>query len=462
MRGKRLGSALLTLALLATLAPALGGSASAVGAGDGQQTGGFSIDKTFLRTGDPIKVINPDKLSLRFLVDGAEAGRDMLTLLSDYYEKWITVQGYRGETLVSEDRAYFSKLPVIYINTEDGAGITSKSEYKKAEMTIQNNSESDAMMYSGDILIKGRGNTTWGFPKKPYRIKLDKKADLFGMGENKNWVLLANYLDESLLRNTTASQLSQEFGLETMETVWTEVVLNGGYVGNYQLCEQIRVGETRVDVFDWEDEAENVASNGTADFIVANSHFTEPLYKKNVISLIGKDADGNSTYTNFTTILCLEDGPIRTVVFDANGGSGMMPNKPVTEGGSFMLPDCSFIAPVGMRFQAWSVNGKMYEPGTICAVTEDTAVTAIWESVSAQIISVAHTTAGTNTVIYCSAPDAVVCCAAYDISGRMVDMKSQRIAIGQSSYTFTVGMADSVRVFVLDKDGCPLCESRSG
>ena len=127
-----------------------------------------------------------------------------------------------------------------------------------------------------------------------------------------------------------------------------------------------------------------------------------------------------------------------------------------------MLPDCSFIAPVGMRFQAWSVNGKMYEPGTICAVTEDTAVTAIWESVSAQIISVAHTTAGTNAVIYCSAPDAVICCAAYDISGRMVDMKSQRIAIGQSSYTFTVGMADSVRVFVLDKDGCPLCESRSG
>ena len=36
----------------------------------------------------------------------------------------------------------------------------------------------------------------------------------FGMGKNKNWVLLANYLDESLLRNTTAFRISDELGLD--------------------------------------------------------------------------------------------------------------------------------------------------------------------------------------------------------------------------------------------------------
>ncbi len=33
--------------------------------------------------------------------------------------------------------------------------------------------------------IRGRGNSTWNAPKKPYKIKLGKKADLFGMGSDK-------------------------------------------------------------------------------------------------------------------------------------------------------------------------------------------------------------------------------------------------------------------------------------
>ena len=36
--------------------------------------------------------------------------------------------------------------------------------------------------------IKGRGNSTWRNPKKPYKIKLDEEADIFGLGANKHWV----------------------------------------------------------------------------------------------------------------------------------------------------------------------------------------------------------------------------------------------------------------------------------
>ena len=220
---------------------------------------GIKIDKAYLKAGESLKILNAGDCTIKYYVDGQEAEDEEFILKEEYYEKWIKAEAYNGDELVSSDSAFFSKLPVVYVNTEDGSAITSKEEYKSCDLCIQNNTESK-QIYWGEAKIKGRGNSSWKWPKKPYRIKLDKKTDLFGMGKNKNWVLLANYLDESLLRNTTAFQISEELGLTTIKTVWTDVVINGEYVGNYQLCEQIRVDEGRVDIFDWESEAEEVAS----------------------------------------------------------------------------------------------------------------------------------------------------------------------------------------------------------
>lgn len=220
----------------------------------------ISIDRTFLMAGQTLTVDNPGGYTLHFFVDDEEKGTDSYTPSEEDYEKWITVKAYDGDTEASQDKVYFSKLPVLYINTEDGQPVTQKIEYKPAAMMIQNNTESSAVVYDGAIKIKGRGNSTWGWPKKPYRIKLDKKTDLFGMGKSKNWVLLANYLDECSMRYSTAVRLSKEMGLTTMDCVWTDVVLNGEYVGMYQLCENISIAKDRVDIFDWEEEAKNVAS----------------------------------------------------------------------------------------------------------------------------------------------------------------------------------------------------------
>ena len=102
--------------------------------------------------------------------------------------------------------------------------------------------------------IRGRGNSTWSVEKKPYKIKLDKDDNLFGMGKNKHWTLIANYYDNSLVRNRLTYYLGQKLGMPyTPQLVPVDVVMNDNYLGSYFLCEQIRVGKSRVDIYDLED-----------------------------------------------------------------------------------------------------------------------------------------------------------------------------------------------------------------
>ncbi|WP_256005461.1 CotH kinase family protein [Pedobacter deserti] len=140
-------------------------------------------------------------------------------------------------------------ISALYINT-NGAPINSKDVYVNGTIKIVSNFKDVA--FDGKTEIKGRGNSTWNdMPKKPYRIKLEKKASLLGMGENRHWVLLANYADKTLMRNELAFTLSRNIGREfTPDSRWVEVYLNGDYRGTYQLVEQIKEDKYRVDVED--------------------------------------------------------------------------------------------------------------------------------------------------------------------------------------------------------------------
>lgn len=123
--------------------------------------------------------------------------------------------------------------------------------------------------------IRGRGNSTWMVDKKPYKIKLAKKADLFGMGANKHWVLLANYYDNSLLRNRITYYIGRELNMEyTPKCVSVDVIMNGEYLGNYLLCEQIRLDENRVDENDLEDE-KYTGTDITGGYLLAMSPYRE-------------------------------------------------------------------------------------------------------------------------------------------------------------------------------------------
>ena len=109
------------------------------------------------------------------------------------------------------------------------------------------------------MTIKGRGNSTWGNVKKPYKLKLKKKKDLFGMGENKHWILLANRYDNSLIRNRMTYWLGAQMGLDyTPQCVPVDVVMNGEYYGSYLLCEQIRIGDSRVAIDDLEADEDSM------------------------------------------------------------------------------------------------------------------------------------------------------------------------------------------------------------
>ncbi len=137
-------------------------------------------------------------------------------------------------------------LPVIALTTAGGAGID-REVYVDGNLSIT--SGDPALVYSGSMEIRGRGNSTWSMPKKPYRIKLAAKSGLLGMPSSKHWALLANYADKSLLRNLFAFALGERLAMAwTPRSRMAEVTLNGEYLGVYQLVETIRVDEDRVDI----------------------------------------------------------------------------------------------------------------------------------------------------------------------------------------------------------------------
>ena len=191
---------------------------------------------------------------------------DSYTPTSVDLNTFITVRASLKSTgaTVAEKKIYCSKLPVVYINTEDGYGITSKETYKQATMKIQGNdsfNSTNTTLYDGGISIRGRGNSTWnmGYSKLPYKIKLDSKTNLLGFGNSKHWALLANYMDESLLRNKTSYDLSGKMGMIYLKSTNVEVILNGVYAGNYQLVGNVRIDKSRVNIHNWEDVASDAA-----------------------------------------------------------------------------------------------------------------------------------------------------------------------------------------------------------
>ncbi len=141
-----------------------------------------------------------------------------------------------------------TKIPIVTIETENHARIQDKTNYVNCTVKISDEDKiyTDGTTFSAPGRIRGRGNSTWDMPKKPYKIKLDEKAQLLGMSTDKEWVLLANYSDRSLLRNTTAFEISRIVGMDwTPRSRNVEVYLNGTYLGVYQLAEHVKVSKER-------------------------------------------------------------------------------------------------------------------------------------------------------------------------------------------------------------------------
>jgi spore coat protein CotH len=141
-------------------------------------------------------------------------------------------------------KRYVPGAPVpVYITTEGGAPITSRDDYVNGVMLL------DGVNHAMEI--RGRGNSTWMWPKKPYKIKLANDVALLGTEPRDEWVLLANYADRSALRTFLAMGLASSSGLPwTPRTRFVDVVLNGVPQGLYLLTDQVEQGTERVDLPD--------------------------------------------------------------------------------------------------------------------------------------------------------------------------------------------------------------------
>ena len=140
-------------------------------------------------------------------------------------------------------------IPSVFLTTDDPDAID-RDEYSPCTLQI------DAGMTGGEYSstevlageIRGRGHSTWEWPKKPYKIKLEDKTSLLGMTEAKRWVLLANYADESLLRNTAAFEMARSMGSFQFvpHAIPVDLYMNGIYQGVYTLGEQLEVKSSRL------------------------------------------------------------------------------------------------------------------------------------------------------------------------------------------------------------------------
>ena len=144
-------------------------------------------------------------------------------------------------------------LPIVYIETEGHKAITSKTFYIPGTYYLVDYQNPDMNIGSPEspmaLEIKGRGHSSWGGTKKPYKIKLGEKAPLLGMNANKHWALLK--FNEPTI---AGFQLGNIMGMDwTPSTRPVEVVLNDDYLGIYFLNETNRIGESRLDIYEQPD-----------------------------------------------------------------------------------------------------------------------------------------------------------------------------------------------------------------
>ena len=166
-------------------------------------------------------------------------------------------------------------LPTFYVNTPGGAEITSKVDWTDGTLLALKDAGDDNFE-NLSTEFRGRGNSTWEQPKKPYAIKVKKKEKrtILGMPEHRRWVLIANYLDNSFLKNHVAFYLSRRFGMDyTVRGRFVNLVFNGVYSGLYWLGEAIKVDENRVNIYDGK---KNMSAEEDKDFLIEmDSHYDE-------------------------------------------------------------------------------------------------------------------------------------------------------------------------------------------
>lgn len=142
-------------------------------------------------------------------------------------------------------------VPALYVDVRSGdMDFLNQNKNYEEPGSYRLYTQDGAMDHSGLLrAVSGRGNSTWDQEKKPYNLELSVAADLLGMGQAENWVLLANHYDPSHIRNQIVFDYARDLGLSySPESKWVDLYLNGEYAGLYMLCERNEIHPQRVDI----------------------------------------------------------------------------------------------------------------------------------------------------------------------------------------------------------------------
>ncbi len=167
-----------------------------------------------------------------------------------------------GKTKIEIEFLKSANLPTLFIHTESGSlDFIHESKQNREPGTLLMIMPDGEIAYHGALTeIRGRGNASFTMTKKkPYQIKLEKKTDLCGLGADKTWLLLANMMENTMLRNRITFDMARAAGIAfTPNSAFCDLYMNGIYVGTYELCTKVEPGSDRVDIPDLEKMTEEV------------------------------------------------------------------------------------------------------------------------------------------------------------------------------------------------------------
>lgn len=147
-------------------------------------------------------------------------------------------------------------IPALFLDTKSG-GLEELKADKNYIVSGTVNAVSKDGEWEGKLALKymgGRGNTSFaGYEKKPFSITLNEAVSLLGLPAGQKYVLISNASDPSLIRNDIARRMEKALGLTySHEGQFVDLYINGKYEGNYYLCDDIEIGEERVDITNME------------------------------------------------------------------------------------------------------------------------------------------------------------------------------------------------------------------
>lgn len=172
-----------------------------------------------------------------------------------------------------KNKLQLTDVPTLYLTIPDVTDLdkdlvknrqTGEALYHKASIDVVDKNNTLEEFSDDKLDIKVRGNSTADPSKRAYRLKFGKdekdkvtgelikthKHDLMGGGYAKrNWALLANCFDHSLIRNALTCELGKIIGMPfNPGYCFVDLVINGDYRGTYQVTDHPEVGSHRIDI----------------------------------------------------------------------------------------------------------------------------------------------------------------------------------------------------------------------